>query len=77
MTWVKELIDAIIDTFVGITAGMVEGFTVLFQDLLVTSTGGLTVFGQYAFVILRLGLATGLFITSTILKRFYLSPILL
>jgi hypothetical protein len=69
MTWVQELIDAIIDTFVGITAGMAEGVTVLFQDLLVTSTGGLTVFGQFAFVILGLGLATGLFYSLVALIR--------
>jgi hypothetical protein len=69
MTWVKELIDAIIDRFVGITAGMAEGVTALFQDLLVTSTGGLTLFGQFFFVILGLGLATGLFYSLVALIR--------
>lgn len=62
MTWVNDLISAVVDTFIGITAGMADGVTVLFENLLTDSvTGGLTVFGQFAFVILGLGLATGLF----------------
>jgi hypothetical protein len=69
MNWIQDIIDAIVSTFVGVTGGMAEGVTVLFQDLLTTSTGDLTVFGTFAFVVLGLGLATGIFSSLVALVR--------
>jgi hypothetical protein len=69
MAWIQDIIEAIVSTFVGVTSGMAEGVTVLFQDLLTTATGDLTVFGTFAFVVLGLGLATGIFSSLVALVR--------
>lgn len=69
MTWISEIVSAIVDTFVGVTAGMGEGVVVLFESLLTDATGNLTVFGTFAFVILGLGLATGIFSSLVALIR--------
>jgi hypothetical protein len=69
MAWIQDIIDAITSTFVGVTGGMASGVTVLFQDLLTTEAGDLTVFGTFAFVVLGLGLATGIFSSLVALVR--------
>jgi hypothetical protein len=48
---------------------MGEGVVVLFESLLTDATGNLTVFGTFAFVILGLGLATGIFSSLVALIR--------
>ena len=69
MAWINDIIDAIVDTFVGVTSGMADGVVGLFQNLLTDATGNLTVFGTYAFVLLGLGLATGVFYSLVSLIR--------
>jgi hypothetical protein len=69
MNFIADIVSAIVDTFIGITAGMGEGVVVLFESLLTNETGDLTVFGTFAFVVLGLGLATGLLSSLVALIR--------
>jgi hypothetical protein len=71
MNFIADIVSAVVDTFIGITAGMGEGVVVLFESLLTNDTGDLTVFGTFAFVVLGLGIATGLLssLVSLIRKR--------
>jgi hypothetical protein len=71
MNFIADIVSAVVDTFIGITAGMGEGVVVLFESLLTNETGDLTVFGTFAFVVLGLGIATGLLssLVSLIRKR--------
>jgi hypothetical protein len=69
MNFIADIVEAIVDTFIGITAGMGEGVVVLFENLLTNATGDLTVFGTFAFVVLGLGLATGLLSSLVALIR--------
>jgi hypothetical protein len=67
---IQQIIDTVTDIFTGLLSAMSEGVVALFEGLLRDSSGDLTAFAEFAFVIVGLSLAVGVFYTLLrVIKR--------
>jgi hypothetical protein len=67
---IQQIIDTVTDIFTGLLSAMSEGVVALFEGLLRDSDGALTAFAEFAFVIVGLSLAVGVFYTLLrVIKR--------
>jgi hypothetical protein len=68
---IQQIIDTVTDIFTGLLSAMSEGVVALFEGLLRDSVSNeLTAFAEFAFVIVGLSLAVGVFYTLLrVIKR--------
>ena len=67
---ITQVVDIVTGVFTGILGNMSTGVVDLFEGLLYAADGSLTAFAQFAFLIVGLGLATGIFYTLVrVIKR--------
>ena len=67
---IQQIIDTVTNIFVGLLSAMSEGVVELFEGLLRDTQGDLTAFAEFAFVIVGLSLAVGVFYTLLrVIKR--------
>jgi len=67
---INQIIQTVTDIFTGLLSAMSEGVVALFEGLLRTENGALTAFAEFAFVIVGLSLAVGVFYTLLrVIKR--------
>jgi uncharacterized membrane protein YuzA (DUF378 family) len=68
---IQQIVDTVTEIFTGLLSAMSEGVVALFEGLLRDSTTGeLTAFAEFAFVIVGLSLAVGVFYTLLrVIKR--------
>jgi hypothetical protein len=67
---IEQIVETVTDIFTGLLSAMSEGVVALFEGLLRDSEGTLTAFAEFAFVIVGLSLAVGVFYTLLrVIKR--------
>jgi uncharacterized membrane protein YuzA (DUF378 family) len=68
---IQQIVDTVTEIFTGLLSAMSEGVVALFEGLLRDGTSGeLTAFAEFAFVIVGLSLAVGVFYTLLrVIKR--------